>query len=170
MLSILFVSYAFLLNFLNESDFSFSQAWDFHQELFVEDEELSKQALFLEVTLNEPKAEVQWVPIVVKPWGMGYRGISVSDIYKPIYDIDLVIDMRMDERVAGGSSSSSNLAGAYGKSQGNQVIAYQANKSYGPFQGETSISVKGDRQFRAYPFDEYEGWLLSWANYYENVT
>ena len=159
--------YILILKFLSDDDFSFSPAWDYQGEIFTNDTELSKEAMFLELTLNEPVAETQTQRIIVKPWGMGYRGISISDIYQPLNDIDLVVDMRMDQSVTGGDSNSSNLTGAYGRTQGNQVIAFEANKSYGPFQGESSLSVMGNREFRAYPFDEYEGWLFSWANYYE---
>jgi hypothetical protein len=165
---IILVMYVFILKFLSEDDFTFSKAWDYQGELFANDTELGKEAMFLELTLNEPDAETQMQPIIVKPWGMGYRGISISDTYQPLNDIDLVVDMRMDERVTGGDSNSSNLTGAYGRNQGNQVVAFEANKNYGPFQGESSLSVMGNREFRTYPFDRYEGWLFSWANYYES--
>ena len=160
--------YTFTLRFLSEEDLTFSQAWNYQQELFQNDKELAVNAMFLDLTFQEPNAELQQVPIVVKPWAMGNRAVSISNILEPLNDIDLVVDLRLDERVAGGDTVNENLTGAYGKTQGNQVIALETHKRYGPFQGVSSVSVVDNKSIRAYPFDQYEGWMLSWANYYAN--
>lgn len=148
-------------------EFETSAAWLYRQAQIIENPIVREESLTLLLHITEPDVQSLEMPINILPFGIGNRGVSIGNNFQPLNDIDIFLDIKPNQT---SESQALRLNGndkpSYVTTTGNQNLYLTAGQPVGAVNGSIMLSTIGDQKLQTFPFDRYEGWLVSWANYY----
>jgi hypothetical protein len=161
------IGLSFLSSILHDEEFELSTAWIYRQDQIINNPVIREDSMTLLLHITEPNVQLLELPINILPLGFGNRGIPVGHSFMALNDIDVFLDLNVEETTSSAIDSElGETSNDYTKTTGAQNLYLKKNETVGAVSGNISLSTVGDRKIQSFPFDKYEGWLTSWANYY----